>query len=92
MIKRTQGMSSKVLLRHSKSKNFDQLFEYQKVIGKMNYLEKCSRPDISCAVHHAAQFVTNTKEEHGKAIKWIGRYLHGTNDLGMIYNPSWKKV
>jgi hypothetical protein len=57
----------------------------------MNYLEKCTRPDISCAVHQAARFVTNTKEEHGKAVKWIGRYLKGTKDLGMIYKPNLKK-
>jgi hypothetical protein len=35
MIKRTPGMSSKILLRHSKSKSFDQHFDYQKVIGKV---------------------------------------------------------
>jgi hypothetical protein len=35
-----------------------------------------------------SQFVTNTKEEHGKAVKWIGRYLKGTKDLGMIYKPK----
>jgi hypothetical protein len=72
MIKRTPG--SKVLLRYSKSKSFDQHFDYRKVIGKMSYLEKCTRPDISCALHQAAQFVNNTREEHGKAVKWIGRY------------------
>jgi hypothetical protein len=54
-------------------------------------LEKCTRPDISCAVHQAARFVTDTKEEHGKAVKWIGRYLNGTKDLGMTYKPDLNK-
>ena len=26
--------------------------------------------------------------EHGKAVKWIGRYLKGTTDKGMIMRPD----
>lgn len=56
----------------------------------MNYLEKCSRPDISSAVHQCARFVTDPKVEHGKALKWIGRYLASSRDKGIIYNPNGK--
>jgi hypothetical protein len=54
----------------------------------MNYLEKCSRLDISCAVHQGARFVSNPRLQHGKALKWLGRYLVGSRDKGMIYSPS----
>jgi hypothetical protein len=87
-IKKTPGASSVPLLRHLESDDFDGHFDYRRVIGKLNYLEKCSRPDISCAVHQAARFVGNPKVEHGKALKWLGRYLAGTSDKGIIYTPD----
>jgi hypothetical protein len=29
-----------------------------------------------------------TKKEHGEAIRWIGRYLKGTGDKGLILKPD----
>jgi hypothetical protein len=75
-IKRTTGASSKTLCRHLDSPPFDGHFNYRRVVGQLNYLEKCSRLDISCAVHQAARFVSNPRIQHGKALKWFGRYLH----------------
>ena len=89
--KTTPGASSVPLLRHSTSEDFDGHFDYRKVIGKLNYLEKCTRPDISCAVHQCARFVATPKVEHGKAVKWIGRYLAGTSDEGIILSPNSEK-
>ncbi|KAI2507330.1 hypothetical protein MHU86_7050 [Fragilaria crotonensis] len=54
-IKKTTGASSKTLTRHLDSPPFDDHFNYRSVIGQMNYLEKCSRLDISCAVHQGAR-------------------------------------
>jgi hypothetical protein len=42
--------SSKLLRRHSNSQNFDGSFNYCSVVGKLNYLEKGSKPDIAYAV------------------------------------------
>jgi hypothetical protein len=80
--------SSKQLLWHLDSPPFDAHFNYQQIIGKLNYLEKCSRPDISCAVHQAARFVADPRFEHGKAIKWLGKYLEGNKDKGIYYRPD----
>ena len=49
----------------------------------LNYLEHCLRPDLSYAVHQCARFSENPKTEHGKAIKWIGRYLKSTKNKGI---------
>jgi hypothetical protein len=87
-IKRTTGASSKTLCRHLDSPPFDEHFNYRRVVGQLNYLEKCSRLDISCAVHQAARFVSNPRIQHGKALKWLGRYLVGSRVKGMIYSPS----
>ena len=50
----------------------------------MNFLERCSRPDISYAVHECARFCECPKKEHEKAIKWLGRYLKSTQDKGIV--------
>jgi len=80
--------SSKILKRHQTSKEFDNSFKYRSVIGKLNYYEKCTRPDISYQAHQCARFVDSPKIEHGEAIRWIGRYIHGTRHEGIIYTPD----
>ena len=84
----TPAASSKVLHKHSKSIDFDNSFHYQSVIGKLNYLEKCTRTDISYATHQCAQFTENLKVQHGKAVQWIARYLKGTMNEGIIMKPT----
>ena len=39
-------------------------FSYRSVIGKLNYLAQCSRPDIVYAVHQCARFSLNPRQEH----------------------------
>jgi hypothetical protein len=63
-------------------------FEYRHVIGKLLYLEKCTKPDISCAVHQCARHCVNPKVQHTAAVKRIGRYLLGTKDRGLIMKPN----
>jgi hypothetical protein len=83
----TPAASSKLLTRHSDSQSFDNSFNYRSVIGKLNYLEKATRSDISYAVHQCAQFVSDPKVEHGEAVRWLGRYLKATRDKGTIMRP-----
>ncbi|MFN9981526.1 MAG: hypothetical protein ACK53Y_16495, partial [bacterium] len=39
-------------------------FDYRQVIGKLLYLEKSTRPDISCAVHQCARHCAKPKVQH----------------------------
>jgi Reverse transcriptase (RNA-dependent DNA polymerase) len=80
--KSTPASSSKTLSRFPKSAPFDRSFHYRRIIGKLNYLEKGSRSDIAYIVHQCARFVQEPKEEHGQALRWLGRYLKGTRDKG----------
>jgi hypothetical protein len=57
------------------------------VIGKLNYLEKATRSDISFPVHLCARFVSEPKREHGEAVRWMARYLKGTKNKGTILKP-----
>jgi len=86
--KTTPAAVSKILSRHSDSPSFDNHFHYRRVIGKLNYLEKSTRPDIAYAVHQCARFCSDPKQEHGQAVKWIGRYLSTTRDQGLILKPT----
>ena len=87
-VKQTPCQVTAPLKRHSQSDAFDGRFDYRSVIGKLNYLEKSTRPDISYAVHQCARFQSDPKKEHGNAVMWICRYLAGTRDKGLIFDPK----
>ena len=58
----------------------------------MLYLASNTRPDISFAVHQCSRFTHNTKVSHETDVKRICRYLQGTKDNGLVFNPSKKMV
>jgi hypothetical protein len=84
----TPAATSRILHRHVDSAPFDESFNYRSVIGMINYLDAGSRSDIAYAVHQCARFCSCPKVEHGKAVRWIGRYLAGTRDEGTIFQPD----
>jgi hypothetical protein len=88
VVKTTPMACSRILHKYPDSPSFDGHFDYRSVIGKMLYLEKSTRPDIAYAVHQCARFASDPKEEHGKAVKWLGRYLLATREKGMILKPG----
>jgi len=66
----------------------DTSFHYRQIIGKLNYLEKSAKPNISYATHQCACFSADPKQPHADAVKWLGRYLKGTKDKRMILKPK----
>ena len=82
---------SKLLSLHSDSKEFDNGFNYRSIVGKLNYLEKCTRSDIAYAAHQCARFTDSPKKEHGDAIRWLGRYLKATMNKGTVLRPNLSK-
>jgi hypothetical protein len=86
--RQTPAAVTTILRRHPNSEAFDEHFNYRSVIGKLNFLEKSTRPDISCATHQCARFAANPKQEHGKAVEWLCRYLAATRDKGIILRPT----
>ena len=63
-------------------------FHYRSVIGKLNFLEKSTRPDISISVHQCARFSENPKRSHAEAVKRIGQYLLSSRDKGLVICPN----
>jgi len=76
--------SSKILKRYKQSNEHDKSFNYRQIVGKLNYLEKSTRPDISYATHQCARFVEDPKVEHSKAIRQIVRNFLGTDNKGVL--------
>ena len=60
---------------------------YASVIGMMLYLASNTRPYISFAVHQCARFTHNIKVSHETSVKRICRYLQGTRENGIEFNP-----
>ena len=58
----------------------------------MLYPTSNTRPDISFAFHQCARFTHNIKASKNTAVKRICRYLQGTKDNGLVFNPSKKLV
>ena len=52
--------------------------------------ENCTGPDIQFAVHQVVRFSHSPKQSHGQAIKRIVRYLAGTKDCGIQFQPNLK--
>ena len=87
-VKSTPAASSRILSFHKESERFDESFHYRSIIGKLNFLEKSTRPDIAFITHQCARYTTDPRKEHGAAIRWLARYLKGTRDKGLILRPQ----
>ena len=84
----TPAKSSQILHRYKDRPSFDKKWHYRSVIGKLNYLEKSTRPDIAYAVHQCARFSEDPKVEHAQAVEHLVKYLAGTKDKGIIISPK----
>ena len=86
--KSTPSVTSTLLHNDTDGPDMQQEFHYRSVIGKLNFLEKSTRPDISVSVHQCARFSESPKKSHAKARKQIGRYLLATRDKSIIIHPN----
>ena len=83
--------SSKLLHKDSDGESVEANFHYHSVIGKLNFLEKSTCPDISVCIHQCARFQDNLKKSHLQAMRTIGHYLIGTRDKGIMMRPDYNK-
>ena len=57
---------------------------YQSIIGSLLYIQIGTRPDISFAVSHLAQYASNPSSQHMRLAKYILAYLVGTVDAKLV--------
>lgn len=86
--KETPSLRGEMLNEFPGSTEHHEPWPYRSIIGKLNYLEKCLRRDISYAVHQCARYSQSPKVQHSQAVKRIVRYLLGKMDKGIIYAPD----
>lgn len=60
-------------------------FEYNSIIGGLQYLANNTRPDIAHAINHLARFLVNPSEEHNKAARKALRYIAKNPDKGITF-------
>ena len=53
--------------------------------GSLMYLMTRTRPDICYTVSCLGQFSMNPTQEHFTQLKWVLRYVKGTNNYGIYY-------
>ena len=87
-VKQNPAKIGTTLDKATKEPSHDANWDYRSIIGKINYLEQSTRPDIAFAAHQAARFQADPRQPHTKAVQWLGRYLHGTQDKGIILSPN----
>ena len=80
--KKTPSVTTSLLHKDVDGPEMTPDFHYRSVIGKLNFLEKSTRPDISISVHQCACFSENPKRSHAEVVKHIGRYLLSSRDKG----------
>jgi hypothetical protein len=80
--------SSTNLCRDLDGSPFQEKRDYCPIIGKLNFLEKSTRPEIAYAVHQCDRFASNPRDSHANAIKYLCSYLLGTKDKGIILRPD----
>ena len=61
---------------------------YASVVGSLNYVQTCTRPDISFAVGMLGRYQSNPGIDHWKAAKKVLRYLQGTKEHILTYRRS----
>ena len=87
-VRPTPAASTKILQRFKGESPHAKSWHYRSIIGKLNFLEKSTRPDISYAVHQCARFSQDPKVSHSNAVEHLGKYLLGTRMDGLFLDPK----
>ncbi|XP_074301184.1 secreted RxLR effector protein 161-like [Silene latifolia] len=61
---------------------------YAFVVGSLNCVQTCTRPDISFAVGMLGRYQSNLGMDHWKDVKKVLRYLQSTKELMLTYKRS----
>jgi len=62
--------------------------EYRSLIALLNFISCWTRPDITFTVNKLCKFMSNPGESHWKQLKYLIRYMAGTQDWGLLYDMS----
>eukprot|EP00854_Cymbomonas_tetramitiformis_P017987 gene17987-biopygen18566 len=61
---------------------------YRALLGQLQWMVRCSRPDIMAAVSILSRFCTTYGPEHFVALKQVVRYLKGTREYELVLRTA----
>ncbi|GBN13155.1 Retrovirus-related Pol polyprotein from transposon TNT 1-94 [Araneus ventricosus] len=70
----------------------DDKLPYRELIGSLNYLAVCTRPDIAYSMSKLSQYLTCYDKSDWLAAKRVLRYLKKTIDFGLVFELDDKVV
>ncbi|GBM37212.1 Retrovirus-related Pol polyprotein from transposon TNT 1-94 [Araneus ventricosus] len=70
----------------------DDKLPYRELIGSLNYLAICTRPDIAYSISKLSQYLTCYDKSHWLAAKRVLRYLKKTINFGLDFELDDKVV
>lgn len=80
----TKAMSPKTEQEKERMQNVP----YRELVGGLQFLAQCTRPDIAYSVNAVSSFCSNPGETHWTAAKRILRYLQGTKSKGLVFRKK----
>ena len=83
--------STRILRRYLTAPFFDRRFNYQSVIGKLNFLNNSTCVDISYATHQVDLFFEDTLSPCVEAVDHLVKYICNSRDEGLILGPKSNK-
>ena len=61
---------------------------YQGIVGSINWLAQCTRPDVSPALTFLASYSNAPSAQHYQAALHVLKYLYSTSDYGISYHSD----
>ena len=87
----TLAASTITLMRDLEGPVHNEKWDYQSIIGKLNFFEKSTQLDLMFSLHNITRFSADPRATHSQAVKWIGCYLLGSQDKGIDMTPDSSK-
>ena len=61
---------------------------YSSAVGSLIYSMVCSRPYLAYVVNMVSRFMSDPRKQHWEVLKWVLRYLRGSQNVGLMYNSK----
>ena len=69
-------------------RKFIQRVPYSRAVGSLMYSMVCGRPDLAYPVSMVSKFTSDLGKQHWEVLKWVLRYLKGSQNVGLMYNAK----
>ena len=80
-----------IMWRDTSALPFDRRFNYISVLGKLNFLEKSTIPDIAYVMHKHSHFSQDTIAFHRDVIIYLVKCLKARSTQGITLDPEGNK-